>query len=968
MAAPPPTSASPPAPPQPHAIVGIGASAGGLDALETLTSRLTATGLAYVIVQHLAPTYQSMLPEILARRTPLKVLTAGDGTIPEPNTIYVAPPDSDIVLVGGVLRARPPSDHAPRDSIDVLFRSLALDRGATAFGVVLSGAGSDGSLGLKAIAAAGGVTFAQTPGTASHPGMPQSAIDAGCVDFCLSPAEIGDELMRQAELPVAPPTAGTRLISPESLKPIFVRLQQVCGVDFSTYKATTIERRIERRMALQNVERIEDYVKLVETSTEEAQILYDELLIGVTGFFRDREPFEALVTTVFPKLFATRSREVPIRIWVPAAATGEEVYSIAMCLMEYLGPRAAGQSIQIFGSDIDDVALHRARQGIYPSGIKVDVSPERLERFFTEAANGYQINRQLRDLIVFAHHDLAKDPPFSQLDLVSCRNVLIYLQPTLQKRVLSVFHYGLRRGGHLLLGTSESVGDAVDLFTMVDRKLKIYEKKDISSVSMYDVYPAHSRPTDGPRPSHPAPVGVRPPPSPLEVADRKVLERYGPPGVLVNASFDVIQFRGRTGAFLDPQPGNATFNLFKLVRGELLIELRSAVLKAMGDGEPVTTPPIAMWGGSGPGVCLDVLPLPHSDPGQKWLLVLFREVPAPPTGATPTGAAAPDGVSARSESLAVARADQLERELVTTKEYLEAAVQDLQAANEELQSSNEELQSSNEELETSKEELQSSNEELATINEELHNRMGQLAVSNDDLQNILENAGTPMVIVGGDLRIRRYSQSAEKLLKLVPADVGRPVEYLSGIVKAEVGAAVSTAMSTGVLQEQRVRCTDEHWYTMRIAPCRNGDVSNRGVSMELLRTPLMRKFGEPADIHEFVGKVLSTLPHALALLDDQLRLAWVNKRFFDTFQAGAEILGQPLDDVWPGRSTNPELWSRLDAVAAGGEAFVAQIVEHPFGRTAPQRMSFSAHRVPGEGDRATMTLLVMEEQPDAGQK
>lgn len=933
-------------------IVGIGASAGGLEAIEALTARLTAVGMAYLIVQHQSPEHGSMLPDILARGTPLKVVAVKDGAVPEPNTIYVAPPDSDVVIEGGALRTRAPGSHAPRDSIDVMLRSLAKERGAAAIGVILSGAGSDGTAGLSAIASAGGVTFAQTPGTASHPSMPQSAIDGGFVTFTLSPAEIGDELMRQGD-PAVSATRPTRRLSEASANQIFRRLQELFGVDFSTYKWSTVERRIERRMAQQGLSTVEDYARLVQTSPEEPRALYDDLLIGVTGFFRDREPFEALVTIVFPKLFEGRSPDLPVRIWVPAAATGEEVYSIAMCLLEFLGPKAPGIKIQIFASDIDDAALHHARLGIYASDIDVDVSPERLRRFFTPVEKGFQISRQLRDLVVFARHNLAKDPPFSRLDLVSCRNVLIYVQPPMQQKILRVFHYGLRPGGFLLLGTSESVGDAADLFSLVDRKLKIYQKKDVSSLATFDLVPGVRPVVDVHRDGVP---GLRPALSALEVADRKVIERYGPPGVLVNANFDVIQFRGRTGDFLDPQPGNATFNLFKLVRPELLIALRSAVLKAAGDGEPVLTAPIAMWKGGGPPVRLDVIPLSNGEANQKCLLVLFRQVQALEDTAAPEAGPPAQGTDAE-------RVELLERELLTTKEYLETTVQDLQAANEELQSSNEELQSSNEEMETSKEELQSSNEELATINEELHNRMSQLAVSNDDLQNVLLNASEPLVIVGADLRLRRFSTAAEKLLHLVPADVGRPVGYLAGSIKADVEAAVATAIRSGSVQEQRVRC-DGTWYTMQTAPYRNGDLATTGALIELLRTPQLRRAAEPTEIHEVVGRVLSTLPHALALLDDQLRVVWVNQRFFDTFHVGAEILGLPLESVWPTRTDHAHLWAHLDEVAVGGEAFADLRVEHPLSSADEKPLVFSAHRVPGDGERAGMTLLVIE-QPTA---
>lgn len=941
-------------------IAGIGASAGGLEALTALLARLSTDGMAFVVLQHLAPAHESMLGEILARATSVRVVTVTDGVRVERGTIYVAPPSVDVALEGGALRLLQPADQLPRHSIDRLFRSMASELGELAIGVVLSGVGSDGTLGLRAIKAEGGISLVQEPSTAGQTGMPQSALDAGCVDFCLTPAEIGDELMRLAAHPYV--ARQSRGLGEESRSQLLAQLRQAFGVDFSTYKLNTIERRIERRMALRKVERIEDYVALVRNDSSELGLLYSDLLIGVTGFFRDREPFELLKTVVFPRLLDRRTVDAPIRIWVPGCSTGEEAYSIAICLLEYLDGRSAPHKIQIFATDIDDDAMARGRHALYSKNLALDLAPERLQRFFTRQDDGYLVSRQLRELVVFAHHNVGKDPPFSRLDLVSCRNVLIYMQPPLQQKVLRSIHYALNPDAFLLLGLSESVGDASDLFSLVDRKVKLYTKKNIASAAVFE-FSAGSRPAVGEHPSRGAipskarPVAV----SVQQLADRKVLDRFGPPGVLVDHKLEVVQFRGHTGPFLAPPPGEATLNVLKLIRPELVIELRGAIAEASKTRLPVATTPIRLSGGEST-IVLEVIPIPDGVENQTSLLVLFRDSAAAPPQLTPLPPDAPPTES---------RVRDLERELLVTKEYLQTSVQELQSSNEELQSSNEELQSSNEELqstneelETSKEELQSTNEELSTVNEELQARMAQLAVSNDDLQNVLAEVSAAVVIVGMDLRIRRFSAAAEKLLNLIPGDVGRPSGYLATALNApQLEAVVTETIQAAREHAQRVRCSDGQWYTMRALPYRGADRVIRGALLEFVKAPPGRKLGELPEVHELAGKVLSTLPDVLMLLDDQLRVLWVNRAFFETFLVGAEILGRPIDELWPGARDQTKLWTALEEAAAGRHELDALRVERPFGREGRPPMIFSARCIPAEQERPALALVMMKEQP-----
>ena len=622
------TQASQAAPESPAAaafpIVGIGASAGGLEALEAMTRRLTADGMAFVVLQHLAPGHDSILTDILARNTAMPVATVTDGMPVEVDHIYVTPPNAELAIHQRVLRLMPPDParRGPRPNIDAFLRTLAADLGKLAIGVILSGAGSDGTLGLKAIKEEGGVTFVQDPATASQPSMPQSALDAGVADFALRAEEIGDELARLSTHPYVAARPQKRF-DEDTRSKLFILLRSAFGVDFGVYKPTTIERRIQRRLMLHKLDRLEDYLSYVQANAAELNLLYSDLLIGVTAFFRDKEPFEALTSVVFPRLFDSRRPDVPLRVWVAGCSTGEEAYSIAICLLEYLGDRSPGYKVQIFATDVDDQALAQARTAIYPESIDLDVSPQRLQRFFARSDKGFQVNRAIRDMVVFAHHNLGKDPPFSHIDLVSCRNVLIYMQPPLQKKVLRVLHYALGPDAFLLLGTSESVGEASDLFTLVDRKNKLYTKKNVVGPAAFDV--AIGARTDA-EPAKLRPAEHRSGVSLLQLADRKVIEQYGPPGVVVSEAFDVLQYRGKTGRFFEPTPGAATINLLKLIRPELLHELRTALPRALHEGVRVVSDPVQLGHDADAStVRLDVMPLPDPGGAGTTLLVLFTE-------------------------------------------------------------------------------------------------------------------------------------------------------------------------------------------------------------------------------------------------------------------------------------------------------------------------------------------------------
>ena len=609
-------------------VVGIGASAGGLEAIRELIRYVPAEGVAYIVVQHLAPDHESLLAQVLARSSRMQVVTATDGVTLEPSHVYVIPPNADIAVTHGVVRIMTPSaGQRPHLPVDYLFRSLAEDQGHSAIGIVLSGTGTDGTLGLKAIKAAGGLTFVQAPATAKYDGMPRSAWASGAADYCLPLKEIAVELARIGKRPYlrygaqAPEPAP---IVEDQLGQLFVLIRAEFGNDLTQYKQATIDRRIERRMMFHNIERLADYVRYVQENRDELKALYDDILISVTRFFREPETFEVLKTKVFPQLVEQRSPNQPIRVWVPACATGEEAYFIAICLLEFCEDKLWEERIQIFGTDVDEESIQHARRGVYPVNIALDVSPERLHRFFVKKDNEFQIARRIRDMLVFSRQNVLRDAPFSHLDLVICRNLLIYLQPSVQKKVLRIFHYALNTTGRLLLGISETVGDAPELFSPVDRKNKIYSKRHVAAQTALEMDFGSPEPPEAIR--EPAPT--RPTLSLQGLADRKVLELYGPPGVVVSENFDILQFRGHTGPFLDPAPGAASLNILKVARFDLHIGLKRALHQAQSERVRVTTDLPYQDDGKAGLVKIDVVPLQDLGTGRAASWFCFSEFPS----------------------------------------------------------------------------------------------------------------------------------------------------------------------------------------------------------------------------------------------------------------------------------------------------------------------------------------------------
>ncbi len=824
------------APDRPFPIVGIGASAGGLEAILQLLANLPADGnMAFVLVQHLDPTHGSRLTDILSGSTPMTVVEVTDGMPVVANRFHVIPPNTTMTIQAGTLHLVPRGDarlhHLP---IDAFFKSLARDQHSSAIGVILSGNGSDGTQGLAEIKAAGGLAFVQDEDSAKFTGMPLSALASGCVDAALPPDQIADELARISRHPYALPTRaeqGARVFdgAEAEFNRLIGLLRSATGVDFTQYRDTTIRRRILRRMAVNSKETLVDYVSLVESHPSELDALFDDVLINVTSFFRDGATFEALKTTAFPRILEGKTSETPIRVWVAGCSTGEEAYSLAITLLEFLEDKPVRPPLQIFATDLSDrISLARARAGLYPGSIEADVSPERLRRLFVKEGAGYRISKAIRDACIFARHNMTTDPPFSKVDLVSCRNVMIYFSQPLQKRILSVFHYALNPGGFLLLGAAETVSAKADLFGVIDGEHRIYVRKPLAGRQY-----AHS--TTDARPGAQA-AALRPGgaqgPSRFDIrreADNIILSRYSPAGIVVNQDLEILQFRGRTSPYLEPPRGEASFSLVKMAREGVFLEVRGAVLESQRTSAAAQRGAVQVRDESGVRVVnIEVTPVKVPESAEACYLVLFLEVAGPASPGPSSVGDGGRGPGAASDEHEVAR---LRQELGAAREYLqsiieqqEAANEELKSANEEVLSSNEELQSTNEELQTAKEEAQSTNEELATVNDQLNHRNLELGQVNNDLINLLSSVKMPIVMLSADLAIRRFTPVAGKVLNLIPTDVGRRIGIVrTAIDLPDIEKLALEVMDTVRTSEQEVKDHDGRWHVLRIHPYRTAD-------------------------------------------------------------------------------------------------------------------------------------------------
>lgn len=882
-------------------IVAIGASAGGLDAFTKVLRQLPAdTGMAFVLVQHLDPNRPSMLSELLARETRMPVIDVTERLRAQANRVYVMPPGVTMEILGGEFKFTPRrGDAAGRSPIDIFMRSLAEDRQNRAIGVILSGTAHDGTLGAEAIKAEGGIIFAEDPKAAAFDGMPRSAIASGCVDFVLPPEKIARELKRLSRDPYVmhDEEDGSGATKPsvtgKGYERILSLLRRSSGVDFRQYRPNTIHRRTSRRMMVHRIASIHDYANYLGDHPDELDKLYNDILIPVTRFFRDPDAFEVLQKKVYPAILKDKSNHGHIRMWAPGCSTGEETYSLAMSLLEVLGDKDASFQIQAFGTDLSDNGIAKARAGIYSAAIAEDVSPERLRRFFEKIEEGYRVSKAVRDLCVFARQNLADDPPFSQMNLVSCRNLLIYMGTDLQKRVLPILHYALKPSGFLFLGHTESTAFFPHMFAPVDKAEKIFAKRPTAGRVHYD-FSTRYRPVEtptleamAPRRRNPAVNGLQ------EEADRIVLKNFVPAGVVINNEMEVLQFRGRTSPYLEPAPGQASLNVLKLARKELSSVLRRLVHSARRRGLPAKKKDVAFrQDGQTYAVDLSVTPVGSgggeqgSDGPPRHYLVMFEDsrvqIDRRKRKATKTPRQSKDKESVR-----------LRRELAGSQNALRAATEsedamreEFQSANEEVLSANEELQSTNEELETSKEELQSTNEELSTVNDELHLRNLDLNHLNNDLENLMNSIRIPVVMLDGALRIRRFTSSAEALLQVRLSDIGRPVSDIRLNVQVpNLESLILKVIDTLHASEHEVQDAKDHWYSLHIRPYRTADNRIDGAVLALLDIDLIKKSNEQLQqSSEFFKGIINTVREPLLVLDSDLRVISANESFLKAFQ------------------------------------------------------------------------------------
>ena len=816
-------------------IVGVGASAGGLGAFEAFFSGMPAgvePDMAFVLVQHLDPDHKSLLTELVQRYTHMHVFEVEDGMTVQANCAYIIPPNRDMAFINGTLQLlEPAAPRGQRLPIDFFFRSLALDQHERAIGIVLSGTGSDGTLGLRAIKGEGGMAMAQTPETTEYDGMPRSALATGLVDFELAPADMPAQLMAYVTHAFSQRRGLPPVVTPRSegaMKKLFVLLRTQTGHDFSQYKPSTIHRRLDRRMAVQQITDLEAYLKFAQKAPAELEALFRDLLIGVTNFFRDPEAFLVLEDRILPELLASRAQGSPVRIWVAGCSTGEEAYSIAILCQEAMDRLHQAYPVQVFATDLDAQAIATARSGLYPASIAMDLTPDRLARFFTLEPGGaaYRVRKAIRDLLIFSEQNLIKDPPFSRLDLISCRNLMIYLGGPVQKRIIPLFHYALKPKGFLFLGSSESVGEATDLFTVLDRKQKCYQRKEELDVPLGRPNPVMTAletlvPHAAPRPAFPVKMPFR------ALAEEAILRQASPPGILVNAQGDILYFHGHTGLFLEPAPGEAGVpNVLRMAREGLRQPLTLALREAATARDRVDRRGLRVdTNGLVTGFDLSIHPVSQShEPGAPPNLYLIMLQGAQSSVQTPAPKPAQGTKAEASDELEALRQELRTKEayLQTAHEEMETSVEELKSANEEMQSVNEEMQSTNEELETSKEELQSVNEELITVNAELQTKVGDLSRANDDMNNLLAGTGIATIFVDREMRLLRFTPAATGLLNLIPTDLGRPIGHITPNLLGYGGLVSDTraVLDTLAPRAVEVQTPDAHWFRLAIQPYR----------------------------------------------------------------------------------------------------------------------------------------------------
>ncbi|HSW04038.1 chemotaxis protein CheB [Aquabacterium sp.] len=823
------TQALPPVARMAPRIVGLGASAGGLEPLLQFLAQVPAhSGLAYIVVQHMDPTRKALLAELLQRATVLPVREVTESMSIEPDMVYVIPPNSELTVARAVLHlADPAQRRGMRLPIDVLFGSLARDQGDRAIGVVLSGMGTDGTVGLQAIKSQGGLTLAQQPDSAQFDSMPRSAIAAGCVDVVGLAGDLPAHILRVAapEPPAGLPAAErTEAANEQALDLILGLLREHNKHDLSLYKTSTLQRRIERRVSVHGLDTMAAYARFLRQNPQELALLFKEMLIGVTSFFRDAAVWQELQELVLPEVITRRlAEDGHLRAWIAGCSTGEEAYSLAMAFREAVDGLAEGGrcTLQVFASDLNADAIAAARSGHYPASIAQAVSPERLARFFSAKGGGFVVNPEIRSLVLFAQHDVILDPPFTRIDILCCRNLLIYFNAALQRRLVPLFHYSLRPGGALLLGASETVGRSQSLFAPVQPKSRWFWRSDTGKPGLAAggslAFPVSSRDVFRTGPQESSMSLTTPPPANLQaLADQVLLESYSPPVVLVNDRGDVLYIRGRTAAYLEPASGKANWNIHVMARPGIRMQLAGALRTALQEGRLVELHGLRPDDEAQHTVDVTVQPIHLPKALANTVMIVFRELSGPAAGRTARRRRIASAATAMDEELA-----RSQEEIRLLRQEMQASQEQLQAANEELQATNEELQSANEELTTSKEEAQSMNEELQSINSEMQSKLDDLALAQSDMQNLLNATDIATLFLDNELNVRRFTEQVGHIFHLRDIDIGRPLSDLaSTLTYPQLHADAKETLRTLAFCEKQIPTSDGRWYAVRIMPYR----------------------------------------------------------------------------------------------------------------------------------------------------
>lgn len=958
-------------------IVGIGASAGGLEAFEQFFRNVSPnSGMAFVLVSHLDPDHASMLTEILQRTTTMPVAEALDQVTVLPNCVYAIPPNCEMSIFHGKLQlSAPDMPRGQRMVIDAFMRSLAEDQGENAIGIVLSGTGTDGTLGLRAIQGAGGITLVQEPSTAKYDGMPISTIKAGCATFILPVEKIPAQMLIKHSLNVQPDKTPTAAVGTGGLNKILMQLRAGTGHDFSLYKKSTIGRRIERRMSQHNIVDMEVYARYLKEHPPEVHLLFKELLINVTNFFRDAEAFVALKQEILPLLFKDKPEEYVFRVWVAGCATGEEAYSIAILLREFMDEAHRNFKTQIYSTDLDDEAIALARSGHYPPNIEQDITPERLRRFFTKEEGGYRVKKEIREMVVFAVQNVIKDPPFTRLDLLSCRNLMIYLEPELQIRLIPAFHYALKPGGVLFLSPSESIGNHTDLFASLNRKWKFYQTTP-SIASTRAVMSSGLSWTRGDNMKGSDEVIAKIKETDFaELTRRALLQSYAPASVVTNQKGDILFVHGDTGKYLRPAPGQATLNVVDMARDGLQVELRNALHAAVEKNSPTLNREVPFESnGDYHSVSFSVRPLPYIEAGSGLLMFSFQDVASVKT--SPAATVKRTRVKNATGAVELNRAGELERELAYVKENLNATIEEQQASNEELkstneemQSTNEELQSTNEELETSKEELQSLNEELVTVNAELQDKIEQLAGMQNDMKNLLDNINIGTVFLTVTLNIKRFTREAVRVYRLVATNVGRPLADIKSDIQGDDLLADAQAVLDSLVPREREVCTmSGDWFLARIQPYRTLDNIIDGVVLTF--TDVSKRIQAEAsseEAHKLAESIVDTVREPLIVLDGSLKAVSASSSFYKNFRVTKEeTIGRQLYELGNRQWDIPKLRELLETILPKNQIMEGYQVEHDFPAIGKRTMLLNARRIVGKTAQTQLILLAIEDVTATG--